>query len=174
MVTQTFPGIAPVVLATQAFDFRLDKFRAVNGFYTGVDAISPAVAGNIFNIRVRNPASSGKRVILTRLIMSSSVAAFLREDEIELDGVINLANVRTHFHRSFSATSSVAVVSDQANTPGQGVGSPVGVNVQANAIADILLGIVLEQGTQQDFSMSDTVITTVYRYLLEWYQEPVP
>ncbi len=171
MVTRNSPGPAPIVFQTSAFDFRLQKYLDGKGFWTGVESISPAVAGNIFNIRIRNPAGSGKKVVVTRLLISSSVATSIDIDDIEADTVVNLANARIAYPLNRGQDAAIAVVSDMASTSGTGVGNPLSVDIPANDYREIIIGKVLDAGDQLDIDADNTAATTVYKYILEWYEE---
>lgn len=171
MVTRNSPGPAPIIFQTSFFDARLEKFLDGKGFWAGVEGISPTVAGNIFNIRIRNPAASGKKVVVTRLLISASVNTAIDIDDIEADTVVNFTNARTEFPLNRGQTAAVAVVSDQADTPGSGVASPLSVDILANDYREIVIGKVLDQGDQLDFDADNTAIATIYKYILEWYEE---
>lgn len=108
---------------------------------------------------------------MTRLLISASVNTSIDIDNIEPDTVVNLASLPTAFPMNRGQTAAVAVPSHQANTAGSGVADPLSVDILANDFREILLGKVLDAGDQLDFDADNTAIATVYKYILEWFEE---
>lgn len=108
---------------------------------------------------------------MTRLLISASVNTSVDIDNIEADTVVNLGSLPTAFPMNRGQTAAVAVPSHQASTPGSGVANPLSVDILANDFREIVLGKVLDAGDQLDFDADNTAIATVYKYILEWFEE---
>lgn len=168
MVSHTFPGIAPLTLATETFDARLNRAIAGQAWKGSIPPLAPSVANNLVQIVLTNPNGSGVTVKVTKLSSNTETINRLNIGRPVTPVIAARVTAVTPRNRLGGGAAAAAVMTYDNSTAVSIANGDDNVQTGVNSLYETLLGIVLPAAYSVPIVYLDAATTDIVHTALEW------